>query len=136
MPTRSHLLPLAAAALIGGAGGAGVAELAGGHSTTRTVVERSPATAAPAEPVSQPAHGFTAGQVYQRSKDSVAYIRARTAQGGATGSGFVIDPRGLVVTNAHVVDGANAIRVKIGDGVSRVARLVGKDDSSDLALLR
>ena len=41
-----------------------------------------------------------------------------------------------MVTNAHVVDGASAVTVKIGDGDTKTARVVGQDDSSDIALLK
>ncbi|MBL6756704.1 MAG: trypsin-like peptidase domain-containing protein [Planctomycetes bacterium] len=51
------------------------------------------------------------------------------------GSGFVLDEAGLIVTNAHVVDGADAIRVQLLDGRALDADLVGKDTESDLAVL-
>jgi len=52
------------------------------------------------------------------------------------GSGFVIDPSGLIVTNNHVIDGADEINVILNDGTKLKADLVGKDAKSDLALLR
>ncbi len=52
------------------------------------------------------------------------------------GSGFIIDPSGLVVTNNHVIDGADEINVILNDGTKLKAELVGKDTKSDLALLR
>jgi serine protease Do len=52
------------------------------------------------------------------------------------GSGFVIDPSGLIVTNNHVIDGADEISVILNDGTKLKAELVGKDTKSDLALLR
>jgi serine protease Do len=52
------------------------------------------------------------------------------------GSGFIIDPSGLVVTNNHVIDGADEINVILNDGTKMPAELVGKDSKSDLALLR
>ncbi len=56
----------------------------------------------------------TAKNVYEGAKDSVAYISSATAQGQATGSGFVVDESGLIVTNEHVIDGAQQVTVKIG----------------------
>ncbi len=52
------------------------------------------------------------------------------------GSGFIIDPTGLIVTNNHVIDGADEISVILNDGTKLKAELVGKDSKSDLALLR
>jgi serine protease Do len=52
------------------------------------------------------------------------------------GSGFIIDPTGLVVTNNHVIADADEINVILNDGTKLPAELVGKDTKSDLALLR
>ncbi len=52
------------------------------------------------------------------------------------GSGFIIDPSGLVVTNNHVIADADEISVILNDGTKLTAELVGKDSKSDLALLR
>ncbi len=52
------------------------------------------------------------------------------------GSGFIIDAKGLVVTNNHVVDGADEIEVQISDERKFKAELVGSDDRTDVALLR
>jgi serine protease Do len=52
------------------------------------------------------------------------------------GSGFIIDPQGLVVTNNHVIADADEINVILNDGTKLTAELVGKDTKSDLALLR
>lgn len=68
---------------------------------------------------------------------AVVNISATGEQGGTTrGSGFIISPDGLVVTNNHVVDGAHQISVQVADGRKLHAALVGRDPSTDLALLR
>ena len=54
----------------------------------------------------------------------------------STGSGFVIDPTGLIVTNAHVVDGATVIQVRLADGRRYKGTVVGRDNRVDLALLK
>jgi serine protease Do len=52
------------------------------------------------------------------------------------GSGFVIDASGIVVTNNHVIEGADAITVILNDGTSLPAQVIGRDDKTDVALLR
>ena len=52
------------------------------------------------------------------------------------GSGFIIDPAGYVVTNNHVIEGADEITVILSDTTSLPATLIGKDDKTDLALLK
>jgi serine protease Do len=52
------------------------------------------------------------------------------------GSGFIIDPAGLVVTNNHVIDGADEITVTLQDNTTLKAKLVGRDESGDIALLK
>jgi serine protease Do len=61
---------------------------------------------------------------------------ARPQRATSLGSGFVIDPSGLIVTNNHVIDGADEITVILQDDTNLKAELVGKDDRTDLALLR
>ena len=90
-------------------------------------------TPAPSPPPPSDGATLSPHDVYQSAKDSVAYIT--TAVG--TGSGFVVSDDGYVVTNAHVVEGANGqIKAKIGDGKTLDAKLVGQDASTDLALLK
>src|ERR1044072_1468485 len=147
MQTPRALLSLTAAAVLGAAGGGavggGVAERRG--TTVRAPIETS---REPATRIADRAPGTPAAeQVYDHAKDSVAYISAKveqqsdglfggSEQGEATGTGFVVSEEGLIVTNAHVVEGATAIDVKVGDGATHPATVVGRDASTDLALLR
>jgi serine protease Do len=52
------------------------------------------------------------------------------------GSGFIIDASGLIVTNNHVIEDADQITVTLNDGTSLPAKLIGRDDKTDLALLK
>ena len=72
-----------------------------------------------------------------------AVVRVETAAGaqkerqrGGIGSGIVISPDGLVLTNSHVVGGAKQIRLRDHEGIVTDARVLGVDPDTDLALLR
>ena len=56
--------------------------------------------------------------------------------GKATGTGFVVDSEGHIVTASHVVDGASKVTVKFADGTTRTATVLGKDDATDVAVLK
>jgi putative serine protease PepD len=137
MHAPKALVTLTAAAVLGAAGGAAVVAVAGddGHAATTTLgtTREPPVRTADANGTSGT---LDAAQVYARAKDSVAYVSSRTQGGEATGSGFVVAREGLIVTNAHVVEGATAVSVEVGGGATHPAAVVGRDASSDLALLR
>jgi serine protease Do len=57
-------------------------------------------------------------------------------KGQALGSGFLIDPSGYIVTNNHVIDDADEIKVTLNDGTEYSAKLQGRDTATDLALLK
>jgi serine protease Do len=54
----------------------------------------------------------------------------------ALGSGFIFDPSGLIITNNHVVEGADDIKVKLADGQEITAEVLGRDPKTDLALIK
>ncbi|MFN6963913.1 MAG: Do family serine endopeptidase [Pyrinomonadaceae bacterium] len=54
----------------------------------------------------------------------------------AIGSGFIVDRSGYIVTNAHVIEEASRITVKLDDGQEFTARVIGSDDETDLAVLK
>jgi serine protease Do len=54
----------------------------------------------------------------------------------ASGSGFIIQPDGLIVTNAHVVEGVTTVRVRLFDGRRFTGKVIGRDNRVDLALLK
>src|SRR5881396_1012359 len=84
----------------------------------------------------------------ERLRPGLVHVRVRRAAGSeaageepgeprrSTGSGFVIDPSGLIVTNAHVVEGAESIQVRLSDGRRFAGNLVGRDTRVDLALIK
>ncbi len=53
-----------------------------------------------------------------------------------SGSGFIISPDGKILTNAHVVDGADTVTVRLADNTEYLAKILGKDKQSDVALLK
>jgi S1-C subfamily serine protease len=76
------------------------------------------------------------GNLYERVSPSIVNIAVSTAFGGGTGSGFVLDTNGHIVTNNHVVEGAEQILVRFADETLAEAELVGADVDSDLAVIR
>ena len=73
------------------------------------------------------------GAIYASALPSVASIRA----GSGEGTGFVVDSSGLLVTNAHVVDGASTVQVRFGEKQDPITgRVLGSDPSTDLAVVK
>ena len=87
---------------------------------------------APAQPQPAPAVPTSFSQIAKRVSPAVVTIT--TAQW--LGSGFVIDREGLVVTNAHVVEGQDDIKVHFPDGTHFPAVVVGADAATDVALMK
>jgi S1-C subfamily serine protease len=67
---------------------------------------------------------------------SVVQINVTLSNGSAIGSGVIIDKRGYIVTNNHVVDGAQSVNVVLFDGTKVTAQIVGTDPADDLAVLK
>jgi S1-C subfamily serine protease len=76
--------------------------------------------------------------LYERVSPSVVHIAvtARGLAGGGTGSGFVLDTDGRIVTNNHVVENADRIVVTFADDTSAEAEVIGTDADSDLAVIK
>lgn len=84
-------------------------------------------------------------KVYHQAAPAVANIVTRAVEYDfffnvvpveGAGSGFVIDPRGYILSNAHVLEGAQSIEVTLGDQSRHPAKLVGADTRNDIALLK
>jgi S1-C subfamily serine protease len=78
----------------------------------------------------------TARDVYRSVAPGVVSVRARRVQGVATGSGFVLDKEGSIVTTAQLVASSVEVRVTVPGGRTVAAKVVGKDRATDLAVLR
>jgi len=149
---RSRAAGLFTAALLGGGvalGGAAALGKLGDHTT----VIRQEAVPSSSAPVAlQQGKGLSINEIYRASAPAVVHIEttSRTQQPSdffgnpfgttetqrALGSGFVIDKTGHIVTNYHVVRGANAIQVSFSNNEHFKARVVGVDPSTDSAVLQ
>jgi S1-C subfamily serine protease len=116
-----------------------------GDSTT--VVRQAPIS----QPATNPAStsgGRTVQDIYRNEGRGVVFIQSEGVSGGtdlfgqqqqgtATGSGFVVDKDGTIVTNAHVVDGASKVTVSLEEGGDAIdAKVLGVDNDSDVAVLK
>ena len=140
---------LVASAVLGGGVSAGVLAATGaldGGANTTTIVQSDGAGTTQGT-----ASGLNADALYASSSAGVVDITSHGVSSGsqqaspfggppqsgtATGTGFVIDSSGNIVTAAHVVDGASSITVTFQDGTTRHATVVSKDDATDIALLK
>jgi putative serine protease PepD len=149
MPRNANTLAVAIAAAALAGGGAGAAAVAfshnGSHHASTTVAAAAPATVANVAATSS----LSLQQIAKQSTPSVVEVDATSTStqsqygygggGGtqsATGTGFVYDGDGHIVTNEHVIDGASSVSVKLSDGSTWKATVVGSDISSDLAVLK
>jgi putative serine protease PepD len=133
-------------AVIGGVVALGGAALTGNLGGSETVIARDPAPL----PVSLPAAAARAEQTRDSpaaapvtgvqavvAQSSPAVVKA-TAGSGADerlGSGFLVDARGRILTNAHVLGSAKSATVTFEDGTEERADVLGRDESTDLAVL-
>lgn len=83
---------------------------------------------------------LAANDIYQRLRPSVVEITStangRFGQSEGSGSGVIIDEQGFILTNYHVVSGADDIEVTLHDGSKLPATMVGSDPGNDLAVVR
>ena len=137
--SSAHIAAAGATIVLAACGGAAVFALtAGPHAASSPAVMTDRMPVAQVQPrTAQPSAASDAKQVYEGAKESVAQIQAVTSEGQSTGTGFVVSSDGLIVTNGHVVDGAQEVTVQLGtDGTQRTAQVVGGDADQDLAVLK
>jgi putative serine protease PepD len=153
---RLYAIPFLSALVGGGVVVAVIAAAGGLGSTQKTVTQvQAAAPVASTTTPSSKAGDFkaltpTAHEIYERTAPSVAYVTSTIVrqsespfgfgesqqQGIATGSGFVINSNGTILTNWHVVENAVKVTVSFEHGKTVEARVVGKNPSQDLAVLR
>src|SRR3954453_10845113 len=122
-------------------------DLGGGHTTT--VVQQAPLRGQDTSGGSE--GGLTPRDIYKRAAPGVVFIRAQVVEqtqspfdfgfpqqqrGEATGSGFVIDRKGTILPNAHVVPGGPKVPPQFADPHAVDATILGRDESTDLAILK
>ena len=112
----------------------------------KTTIVQSPVPGS--APAASEGKALTVNQIYRRDAPGVVFISAEVTQqtdspfgqqeqrGTATGSGFVIDKDGHILTNAHVVEGASKVQVSFGNKKPEDAEVLGRDTSTDVALLK
>jgi S1-C subfamily serine protease len=115
-------------------GGAALFGKLGDHTTVEQVMP----PAAPATPTVQTstAKGLTPEAIYRQDGPGVVQITATTQRSKSQGSGFVLDRAGHIITNFHVIQGAQTVQVSFSGQDQLPATVVGKDRSTDLAVLK
>jgi S1-C subfamily serine protease len=145
IPHKILLSTVAAVLLIGAGVGVGAYAVSGG---SKTVVKTVSAPEISSSSFTSSQKSLSIGQIYKQASPSVVEITVTTNGsdngfgfgGGGTsqaqGSGFVYDTQGHIVTDQHVVSGASSISVRLSNGSTYKATLVGSDASSDLAVIK
>jgi putative serine protease PepD len=140
---RRLLLPMLLAGLAGAvAAGAAVLLLSGGASgvtpKARTTTASAQAATSTGARRDVALTALSATQIYERDSKGVVAIKVLTAEGEDEGTGIVLNEKGLILTNDHVVRGARSITIDASgaSNTTRSATLVGEEANKDLALIR
>jgi len=125
---RNTVALLAAATLAAGGIGGTVGALVAGNDGASTPT----ATAT----TSSDTKAVDVSALVAKVKDSVVQVNMRTSNAEGIGSGVIISPEGRILTNNHVVSGAEQLTVTLANGKTVDASVVGTDPSSDLAVIQ
>ena len=82
------------------------------------------------------ADGMAGEDIYKKVNPSVVSVISTTAEGTGSGSGVIMSKDGYIITNNHVVDGAQSVSVQLSDGTSLDAEIIGTDEQTDLAVIK
>ena len=119
------------------AGPASVADLAEGLLDAVVNVSTSQKVEAPSQvPIPKLPEGSPFQDFFDQFMDRQGKGSDRPQRVQSLGSGFVIDPSGIIVTNNHVIEGADEITVNFSDGSKLKAEVLGRDKKTDLAVLK
>ena len=82
------------------------------------------------------ANGMAGEDIYKKVNPSVVSVISTTSEGTGSGSGVIMSKDGYIITNNHVVDGAQSVSVQLSDGTSLDAKIIGTDEQTDLAVIK
>ena len=80
--------------------------------------------------------GMAGEDIYKKVNPSVVSVISTTSEGTGSGSGVIMSKDGYIITNNHVVDGAQSVSVQLSDGTSLDAEIIGTDEQTDLAVIK
>src|ERR1700674_2735195 len=130
---RGLLIAVAALTVASGAGSGAAAAAWINHTTP--IASAGPALTTTTTSTNSTA-STAATTIYKQDVPGVVTITVNLTNGQAIGSGIVLDTRGDILTNAHVIAGARSIQVAFSDGTTATGTLVGSNASADLAVIR
>ena len=144
--------PIVVAALVAATGLGASAAAVAVHETdggSHTTVIRRPAVTVNAAPAAttSPSGGLSVSQIYQKAVPGIVEVLATGQPSGgngffgpqtesAQGTGFQVDTKGDIVTNFHVVENSDSVRVRLNDGHTYPGRVIGREPAKDLAVIR
>ena len=90
----------------------------------------------PSDSSSSSSDGMSGEDIYKKVSPSVVSVISTTSEGQGSGSGVIMSKDGYIITNNHVVEGAQSVSVQLSDSSSLDATIVGTDEQTDLAVIK